>query len=75
MSVSIIECDCGVMMVAFTGGGPEEAAMARRLAAKGDGLAFVEAEGADEIACPSCGREHDVYDGEFVDMRPASSGP
>jgi hypothetical protein len=73
MSVSIIECACGTMMVAFAGGGPEEEAMARRLADKSDDLAFVEAGGADEVTCPSCGREHDVYDGEFVGMRPAGS--
>jgi hypothetical protein len=72
MSVSIIECACGVMLVCFTGGGEEEEALARRLAAKGEGLALVEAGDADEVSCPACGRQHDLYDGEFVALRPSS---
>jgi len=71
VSISILECPCGAMMICLAGSGKDEESMARRLAAKGDGLFVVEAGDADGAVCPECGSEHDLYDGDFVSMHPA----
>jgi hypothetical protein len=71
MSVSILECACGVMLICLAGSGKDEEAMAQRLAAKGDGLHVIEIDQSDDVACPECGREYDLYDGDFASMHPA----
>jgi hypothetical protein len=73
VSISIIECPCGIMMICLADVDDDEAAMAERLAAKGEGLVVLDTDDSDAAACPECGRQHDLYDGDFVVMHPAGS--
>lgn len=69
MPLTLIPCDCGTMLIAFAGGGADEEDIARDLAERGESLQFADAEHTDDIVCPTCGKEHNVYDGEFVTIR------